>query len=162
MSCSLVVEKDVSIPLRAGGTVVADVFRPAAAGTFPVIMTLGPYPKDIHFRDWNPVAWEQLPERGPYMHWETVNPQWWVPLGYVVIRCDTRGTGKSPGAPRLLSRAEAEDFSDAVEWAGTQPWSSGKVAVMGISYFAMNAWRVAALQGYGTISSLQASRSRPT
>ena len=64
------------------------------------------------------------------MHWETVNPQWWVPLGYVVIRCDTRGTGKSPGAPRLLSRAEAEDFSDAVEWAGTQPWSSGKVAVI--------------------------------
>ena len=59
-----------------------------------------------------------MPERGPYMHWETVNPEWWVPHGYVVIRCDTRGTGKSPGTPRLLSRAEAEDFYDAVEWAG--------------------------------------------
>ena len=47
------------------------------------------------------------------MHWETVNPEWWVPQGYAVIRCDTRGTGKSPGAPRLLSRAEAEDFYDA-------------------------------------------------
>ena len=58
MSCSLVVEKDVSIPLRDGGTVVADVFRPAEAGTFPVIITLGPYPKDIHFSEWNPVAWE--------------------------------------------------------------------------------------------------------
>ncbi|HUI25126.1 MAG TPA: CocE/NonD family hydrolase [Candidatus Kryptonia bacterium] len=146
MSYSLSVEKDVSIRLRDGGTVVADVFRPAEAGEFPVIITLGPYPKDIHFSKWNPIAWERVPERGPYMHWETVNPEWWVPHGYVVIRCDTRGTGKSPGTPRLLSRAEAEDFYDAVEWAGTQSWSNGKVAVMGISYFAMNAWRVAALQ----------------
>ena len=64
MSCSLVVEKDVSIPLRAGGTVVADVFRPAAAGTFPVIMTLGPYPKDIHFRDWNPSPGSSCPSGG--------------------------------------------------------------------------------------------------
>jgi predicted acyl esterase len=146
MSYSVLVEKDVSIRLRDGGAIVADVFRPAEPGEFPTIMTLGPYPKDIHFSQWNPVAWEHVPERGPYMHWETVNPEWWVPQGYVVIRCDTRGTGKSPGTPRLLSRAEAEDFYDAVEWAGTQTWSNGKVAVMGISYFAMNAWRVAALQ----------------
>ena len=72
MSYSLVVEKDVSIRLRDGGSVVADVFRPAEAGEFPVIMTLGPYPKDIHFSRWNPIAWERVPERGPYMHWETV------------------------------------------------------------------------------------------
>ena len=118
MGYSLLVEKDMSIPLRDGATVVADVFRPAEAGTFPVIMTLGPYPKDIHFSEWNPAAWEGVPERGPYMHWETVNPEWWVPLGYVVIRCDTRGTGKSPGTPRLLSRAEAEDFYDAATRRG--------------------------------------------
>jgi predicted acyl esterase len=145
MSYSLVVDKDVSIPLRDGEAIVADVFRPAEAGTFPVIITLGPYPKDVHFSQWNPVAWVGVPERGPYMHWETVNPEWWVPLGYVVIRCDTRGTGKSPGMPRLLSRAEAEDFYDAVEWAA-RCHGHGRVAVMGISYFAMNAWRVAALQ----------------
>ena len=146
MNHSLLVEKDVSIKLRDGATLCADVFRPADAVECPVIMTLGPYPKDIHFSRWNPIAWEHVPERGPYMHWETVNPEWWVPQGYAVVRCDTRGTGKSPGTPRLLSRAEAEDFYDAVEWAGTQAWSNGKVAVMGISYFAMNAWRVAALQ----------------
>jgi len=142
----LLIEKDVPVALRDGGTVYANVFRPAEAGQFPVIITLGPYPKDIPFREWNPVAWERLPERGDYMHWETVDPEWWVPRGYAVVRRDTRGTGKSPGRPRLLSRAEAVDFHDAIEWVGTQPWSSGRVAVMGISYFAMNAWRVAALQ----------------
>ena len=146
MYYSLLVEKDVSIELRDGTTLCADVFRPDDTGTFPVIITLGPYPKDIHFKDWHKERpFENLPEDGPYMHWETVNPEWWVPQGYVVIRVDARGTGKSPGTPNLLTMREAEDFYDAVEWAGTRNWSNGRVAVMGISYFAMNSWRVAAL-----------------
>ena len=144
MYYTISVEKDVVIPVRDGGTVCANVFRPREAGEFPVIMTMGPYPKDIPFEVWNPIAWKHVPETGEHMHWETVNPEWWVPQGYVVIRCDSRGTGKSPGRARLLSVSEAEDFHDAVEWAGAQSWSNGKVAVMGISYFAMNAWRVAA------------------
>jgi predicted acyl esterase len=32
-----------------------------------------------------------------------------------------------------------------VEWAGTQDWSSGKVGINGISYYAMNQWTVGAL-----------------
>lgn len=82
---------------------------------------------------------------GPFMHWETVDPEWWVPQGYAVIRVDGRGTGKSPGTAHNLTMREAEDYYDAVEWAGAQKWSNGKVAVMGVSYFAMNAWRVAVL-----------------
>jgi uncharacterized protein len=144
MNYTLQVDNDVMIPTRDGEAVCANVFRPTESGKFPVIMTMGPYPKDIPFEVWNPVAWKHVPETGKYMHWETVNPEWWVPLGYAVIRCDSRGTGKSPGRARLLSVSEAEDFYDAVEWAGTQPWSNGKVGVMGISYFAMTAWRVAA------------------
>jgi predicted acyl esterase len=54
------------------------------------------------------------------MHWETVNPDWWVPQGYVVIRVDGRGTGKSPGSVRRLSDEEARDFYDAVEWSAAQ------------------------------------------
>jgi hypothetical protein len=139
------VERDVRVPLRDGSHLAADVFRPDGAGRFPAVITLGPYSKDIHFRDWNKAyPYESLPERGPYMHWETVNPEWWVPQGYVVIRVDGRGTGKSPGRGRRLSDDEARDFADAVEWAGEQPFSNGRVAVMGISYFAMNSWRVAA------------------
>ncbi len=141
------VERDQKIPLRDGEHVVADIFRPQQSGQFGTIMTLGPYSKDIHFRDWNPdFDYDSLPEQGPYMHWETVNPEWWTPQGYVVIRVDGRGTGKSPGRVRRLSVDEARDFYDCVEWAAAQPWSNGRVAVMGISYFAMNSWRVAAQQ----------------
>ncbi|HKP59320.1 MAG TPA: CocE/NonD family hydrolase [Polyangiales bacterium] len=143
----LTIERDVHVPLRDGSYVVADVFRPDIAGRFPGIITLGPYSKDIHFRDWNPnYDYARLPERGPYMHWETVNPEWWVPQGYVVIRVDGRGTGKSPGRVTRLSQDEARDFHDAIEWAAAQDYSNGRLAVMGISYFAMNAWRVAAEQ----------------
>jgi predicted acyl esterase len=141
------VENDVHIPMRDGGELSANVFRPDAEGRFPVIMTLGPYPKDIHFKDWDRLGfYARIEEQGPHMHWETVNPDWWVPQGYVVIRIDARATGKSKGKASLLSMREAEDFYDAIEWAGAAPYSSGKVAVMGISYFAMNAWRVASLR----------------
>lgn len=143
----LLVESDQHIPLRDGEYVVADVFRPQQPGRFGTIMTLGPYSKDIHFKDWNQdFDYQSLPERGPYMHWETVNPEWWTPQGYVVVRVDTRGTGKSPGRVRRLSDEEAHDFYDCIEWAAEQDWSNGRVAVMGISYFAMNSWRVAALE----------------
>jgi predicted acyl esterase len=143
----LQIENDVEIPMRDGLALRANVFRPDADGRYPAIITLGPYPKDIHFKDWDRIGfYPEIEEHGPYMHWETVNPEWWVPQGYVVIRVDARGTGKSPGQPNLLSMREAEDFSQAIEWAGTRPYSNGKVAVMGISYFAMNAWRVASLR----------------
>jgi predicted acyl esterase len=146
MFFQLIIEKDVAIELRDGMILRADVFRPNDSGSFPVIITLGPYPKDIHFKDWHPERTLGSPDlEGPYMHWETVNPEWWVPQGYVVVRADTRGSGKSPGRPRFLTMDEAQDFYDAIEWAGTQAWSNGKVAVMGISYFAQAAWKVAAL-----------------
>ena len=41
---------------------------------------------------------------------------------------------------------ETKDFAQCIEWAGAQSWSSGKVGINGISYYAMNAWQVAALQ----------------
>ncbi|MDH5675077.1 MAG: CocE/NonD family hydrolase [Myxococcales bacterium] len=137
---------DIEVPMRDGLSLRANAFRPSDDGRYPVIMTLGPYPKDIHFADWDRAGfYAGLEEQGPYMHWETVNPQWWVPLGYAVIRIDARGTGKSPGRPSMLSMREANDFYDAIEWAAAQPYCNGKVAVMGISYYAMNAWRVGSL-----------------
>src|SRR5207244_2872432 len=41
-----------------------------------------------------------------------------------------------------LSR-ETDDLYQCIEWAGTQPWSNGKVGMLGISYYASNQWRVA-------------------
>lgn len=43
-----------------------------------------------------------------------------------------------------MSRGTSEDFFDVVEWAAEQSWSSGKVGLLGISYYAGSQWRVAA------------------
>ena len=62
---ALKLDKDVRIPMRNGAYVVADVFRPDSDGRLPIIMTMGPYSKDIRFRDCNPsLDYEHLPERG--------------------------------------------------------------------------------------------------
>ena len=80
------------------------------------------------------------------MNWETVNPEWWVPRGYACVRVDSRGSGKSPGSRMPSSCQEALDFYDAIEWAAKQPWCSGSVGTLGISYHASSQWRVANLK----------------
>ncbi|MFD4577565.1 CocE/NonD family hydrolase [Streptomyces sp. NPDC058417] len=137
---------DVPVPVRDGTVLRADVFRPAGPGPAPVIMTHGPYGKDIHFEDFNAHAYSLVTERGRYMNWETVNPEWWVPRGYAVVRVDQRGTGKSPGRMELQGPGEHQDYYDAIEWAGTQDWSTGRVGLLGISYYAIGQWHVAALR----------------
>ena len=62
------------------------------------------------------------------------------------VRVDSRGCGCSPGVIDHFSPRETKDFYDCIEWAGVQPWSSGKVGLNGISYLAMNQWHVASLQ----------------
>jgi hypothetical protein len=139
--------------MRDGASLRANVFRPAAPGRFPVLMTLGPYGKDVHLSQFMPEAWEALKRRHPeilkassckYLVFETPDPEMWVPEGYVVVKLDSRGAGKSPGRLDVNSPAEFRDFYDAVEWAGVQPWSNGKVGLLGISYYAAGQWMIAA------------------
>ena len=59
-------------------------------------------------------------------------------------------TRAAPAARRAISTSgrerETQDLYQCVEWAGTQPWSNGKVGINGISYYAMNQWTVGALR----------------
>jgi predicted acyl esterase len=80
-----------------------------------------------------------------YQNWETTDPECWVPDGYAIVRVDSRGAGWSPGFMDPGSQKETEDLYECIEWAGTQPWSNGKVGMLGISYYASNQWRVAGL-----------------
>ena len=150
------VEKDVAIAMGDGNVLRANVYRPASEGRFPVVMAHGVYGKDVHFADAFKPQWDNLlklhPDlirngsTGKYLRWETVDPERWVPDGYVVIQVDARGTGKSPGYLDPRSAREMQDFYECIEWAGTQPWSNGKVGLAGISYYAFTQWAVAALQ----------------
>lgn len=151
----MIIERDVSIPTSDGITLKADVFRPKDGKPAPVIMTLGPYGKGVHYKDGYAPQWEWLIKTHPdilpgstrsFMTWETVDPEIWVPWGYACIRVDSRGAGRSPGYLDIFSTRETRDYYEAIEWAGVQPWSNGKVGLNGISYYAINQWLVAALQ----------------
>ncbi len=148
------IEFDAPIEADDGLVLRADVYRPAAAGRYPVIMSYGPYAKGMSFPDSRPYAWKHLAEGHPevtqgssnrYQAWEVVDPEKWVPDGYAVVRVDSRGSGRSPGFLDPWSPRETRDLYECIEWAARQPWCSGKVGLNGISYYAMNAWQVAAL-----------------
>jgi putative CocE/NonD family hydrolase len=81
-----------------------------------------------------------------YANWEVVDPEKWVPDGYICIRVDSRGAGRSPGYLCHNNARENRDYHLCIEWAAQQPWSSGKVGLNGISYFGANQWRAAATQ----------------
>ena len=152
---NLQIDWDAPITMDDGVVMRADVFRPVAAGHYPVIISYGPYAKGLSFQEGYKSQWTRLEKAVPdmlkdstnkYQNWELVDPECWVPDGYAVVRVDSRGAGRSPGVIDSWSAREAQDFYHCIEWAGTQPWSNGKVGINGISYYAMNQWQVGALQ----------------
>jgi predicted acyl esterase len=149
------IDWDVPITMDDGLVLRADVFRPVEDGTYPVLLTYGPYAKGLAFQDGYPSAWQRMVEQHPdvaagssnlYQSWEVVDPEKWVPHRYACVRVDSRGAGCSPGHIDHFSPRETKDFYDCIEWAGVQPWSNGKVGLNGISYYGINQWHVASLQ----------------
>jgi uncharacterized protein len=149
------IDWDTPIQMDDGLVLRADIFRPNDNGRYPVILTYGPYGKGLSFQDgWTPQYAKMLvdfPEIGEgttqkYQCWETVDPEKWVKDGYVCIRVDSRGAGRSPGHLDICSPRETKDIYDCIEWAAVQDWSTGKIGMNGISYYAVNQWQVAALQ----------------
>lgn len=151
----MMIDWDVPITMDDGLVLRADVYRPPQEGKCPVIMSYGPYAKGLAFQDLYTTAWERMVEGYPdvaagstnkYQNWEVADPEKWVRDGYVIVRVDSRGCGRSPGYIDLWSPREAKDFFNCIEWAAAQPWSNGQVGLNGISYYAMNQWQVASMQ----------------
>jgi predicted acyl esterase len=149
------IDWNVPIAMDDGALVHADVFRPVAEGQYPILLSYGPYAKGLAFQDGYPTAWQRMVEQHPdvvagssnlYQNWEVVDPEKWVPHGYVCVRVDSRGCGCSPGYVDPFSEREMRDFYACIEWAGVQGWSNGKVGLNGISYYGINQWLVASMQ----------------
>ena len=149
------IDWNVPITMDDGLVLRADIFRPVKDGRYPVILSYGPYAKNLAFQDGYPSAWQRMAEKHPdvtagssnlYQSWEVVDPEKWVPRDYACVRVNSRGAGCSPGFIDHFSPRETKDFYDCIEWAGVQPWSNGKVGLNGISYYGINQWHVASLQ----------------
>lgn len=143
---------DVGIPTGDGVVLRANIFRPSGSEPVPVIVNMGPYGKDVPLSVHYPEVWAQLAatpggilsgSSGRFVVWEVPDPEQWVPAGYALVQVDARGTGRSPGVWSPMSVKETDDYVEAVEWLAAQPWCSGRVGVLGVSYHAMAAWRLA-------------------
>lgn len=141
----MVIDYDTAVPMSDGGAIYVDLFRPNQPGPVPAIVAWGPYGKHA------PVKYELFPNHGidpewvsEYAGFEAPDPLYWTRHGYAVINADPRGMWRSPGDATFYSAQEARDVYDLIEWAGTRPWSNGKVGMSGVSYLAITQWRVAA------------------
>jgi uncharacterized protein len=149
-------EHDVEVAVRDGTILRVNVFRPEGVGSYPVILCAHPYGKDgllergpSGYRP--PAQYRVIRQPRPvtfsaWTSWESPDPAYWVPRGYAVVNCDLRGFGTSDGRGNLLTDAEAQDIYDLIGWAGTQPWSNGKVGMNGVSYLAISQYKTAALR----------------
>ncbi|MEH6443167.1 MAG: CocE/NonD family hydrolase [Oceanospirillaceae bacterium] len=72
---------------------------------------------------------------------------WFAGHGYACLRVDMRGNGESEGLmhDEYLAQ-ELADGLEVIQWLCAQPWCSGKVGMMGISWGGFNSLQIAALQ----------------
>jgi len=148
------IDWDVPIRMDDGLVLRADVYRPDE-GRHPAILSYGPYGKGLAFQEGYKTAWEIMARENPdalagssnrYQNWEVVDPEKWVPEGYACVRVDSRGAGRSPGYLCHNNARETRDIYACIEWSAAQPWCTGRVGMNGISYYASNQWRAAALK----------------
>jgi len=147
----VVTEWDVPVTVRDGTTLRVNVFRPATDEPVPVILCAHPYGKDgIPARSGGVNGqYRVFPQPHPirfseWTGWEAPDPATWVPRGYAVVNADLRGAGTSEGTGELFSAQEHHDYHDLIEWAGTRPWSNGRVGLLGVSYLAISQYGAAA------------------
>jgi putative CocE/NonD family hydrolase len=111
------IDRNVGVPMRDGVALLTDLYKPQGDGRFPVILIRTPYKKDM-----------SQPQASYYAR-----------RGYVVAVQNCRGRFGSPGTWEPFVH-EPDDGHDAVEWLAAQPWSSGKVGMIGGSYVGWVQW----------------------
>ncbi len=119
------------VPVRDGTRLAVNIYHPAVSGRAvtgprPVIFAFTPY--RARFRDDQGRVVEAALE-------DRLALRSLLAAGYVVAVADIRGKGASFGHRRgFQDRTEAHDGHDLVEWLARQPFSTGKVGMIGCSY----------------------------
>ncbi len=106
-------------PMRDGVQLATNIILPAGAGPWPVVLSRTPYGKD---RGGDPARAEAE----------------YTAAGYARVVQDCRGRFKSQGRYRAFLD-DLEDGYDTIEWIARQPWSNGKVGMVGGSALGITA-----------------------
>src|SRR3954454_19716483 len=122
--------ENVFIPLKDGTRLAARIWLPADAEAEPV-----------------PAILEYLPyrKRDGTIERDALTHPYFAGHGYAGVRVDIRGSGDSEGV--LLGeylKQEQDDALEVIDWIAAQPWCSGAVGMIGISWGGFNGLQVAA------------------
>jgi len=126
-----VVRSSIYVPVSDGTRLAVNIYRPAnaadvVADKLPVIFAFTPY-RARYRDDTGQVVELALNDR--------LALRSLIAAGYVVATADIRGKGASFGHRRgFQDRREARDGYDLIEWLARQPYSTGKVGMVGCSY----------------------------
>lgn len=113
----VVVDANVGVAMGDGIKLATDIYRPDASGSFPVILVRTPYKKELN----------------------ELQGRYFARRGYVFAAQDCRGRFSSPGEWEPFFN-EPRDGHDTIEWLAVQPWSNGKVGMIGGSYLGWVQW----------------------
>ena len=118
------------IPLSDGSRLSARLWLPPAGDVDPVpaVVEVSPYRHGDHTRRRDSVRHPYFAERG-----------------YASLRIDIRGSGASDGVLNdEYSEREQQDVCEALAWVAAQPWSTGSVGMIGLSWGGFAALQAAA------------------
>ena len=141
-------EQLVSIAVEGGSTLAATLYLPSTEGPFATLLEALPYRMhDItsSYAD----SYHRFCTEG----------------GFAVLRVDVRGTGDSTGiAEDEYPDIERRDLRTAIEWVAAQPWSTGKVGMLGTSYSGFNSLHMAmeGIPQLGAVAAMYATDDRYT
>lgn len=109
-----------------GTSLFTQVFRPAdlpAGARTPVILLVGPYFGNDAYQ---PNGYMTIPYYDDLFDAALRG-------GYTLVQVTLRGFGGSGGCSDLSGPGEQADVTAAVQWAASQPWSTGRVGMYGLS-----------------------------
>ena len=121
---SIKILTDLTIPMRDGTLLHADLYIPDQEAQFPTIVQRTPYDKSSSLSN------------------QMLDPIKSAKSGYAFLIQDTRGRYTSEGIFDVFAN-EINDGYDTIEWAAVQPWSTGKIGMCGASYVGATQWLAA-------------------
>jgi len=124
-----IIDRKIMVPMRDGKRMAADIYRPKdTSKKYPIIFSRTPY----NFNFWDV-------RTGTYR--DMSNELDAVKRGYVLVEMNERGHFFSEGDYDILG-APLSDADDQFTWMSAQPWSNGKIGLIGCSSTAE--WQMAA------------------
>jgi putative CocE/NonD family hydrolase len=114
-----VIDQKVMMPMRDGIRLSTDIYRPKGNGKYPIVFSRTPY----NFNTWVDGKMTTRTLEDAYQA---------VSRGYVYVVQNERGRFFSEGEWDILGTPITDGY-DALEWMSKQPWSNGKVGLIGCS-----------------------------